>query len=109
MSALNIFKTVTAQVTSTPTGVYTTPTNYTGIILMAQVANITNSVGLITVTHSNGISEINLLKDFAVPGNDAVSATVGKLVLEQGNTLKVSSTTNNTFELTLSILESANG
>ncbi len=109
MSALNIFKTVTAQVTTTSSAIYTAPTNYTGIILMAQISNITASVGQVTVKHSNGATDISLLTDFAVPGNDAVSATVGKLVLEQGSSLKVLANDNGVFEITLSILETANG
>ena len=109
MSALNVFKTVTASITTTPTTVYTAPSNYTAIILMAQITNITSTTGTVTFTHFDGTKTIHLLKDFAVPGNDAVAATVGKLVLQQTQTVQVSANANGTFELTLSILESANG
>ena len=109
MSALNVFKTVTTAVTTTPTTVYTAPNNYTAIILMAQVTNITSTAGTVTFTHYDGTKTIHLLKDFAVPGNDAVAATVGKLVLQQTQTIQISADSNSKFELTLSILESANG
>jgi ABC-type cobalamin transport system ATPase subunit len=49
-SALNIFKTVTSEVTSSNTTIYTAPNGYTGIILMAQVTNITTTEGTVTVS-----------------------------------------------------------
>ena len=38
--ALNVFQTVTAVVPASPTVVYTAPVGYTGVVLLAQVANI---------------------------------------------------------------------
>lgn len=107
---LNIFRTATAVITTTPATVYTAPADYTGIILMAQIANITSSPAEVTVVHENAAGSITteLIKDFAIPGNDAASATTGKLILEEGEKLKVSASANNTFKIVLSILESAN-
>lgn len=107
---LNVFKTATAAITTTPTVIYTAPADYTGIILMAQIANITASPATVTVIHENaaGSTLTELVKDFAIPGNDAASATTGKLILESGQKLKVSASANSTFKITLSILESAN-
>jgi hypothetical protein len=53
-------------------------------------------------------TETELIKDFAVPPNDASSALVGKLVLETGYGLTVVASTNNALKITLSILESKN-
>lgn len=106
--ALNVFKTVTTNITTTPTVIYTTPNGVSAIILMAQVANVTTEPGFYTFAHWNGTTATELVKDFAVAGNDAVSATTGKLVLEQGQSIRVSATSNNKFKITLSILESAN-
>jgi hypothetical protein len=107
---LNIFRTVTADVTSGGGVVYTAPTDYTGIILMAQLANVTSTTGTFTFSHEDvaGTTITELAKDFAVPGNDSVSATTGKLVLEEGQKVRVSASANNKFKLVLSILESAN-
>jgi len=108
-TALNVFKTVTATITTTNSTVYTAPAGYTGIILMAQITNITTSSATVTMTHFDGVStETELLKNFGVPANDSVSALTGKLVVQTGSSLKVIASANTTFKLVLSIVESAN-
>jgi hypothetical protein len=106
---LNVFRTVTSEVTTAPTVVYSTPPGFTAIILMAQVTNITSSTGVVTFTQFNGVSTTHLLKDFSIPGNDAIAATVGKLVLESGHSISILSDANDVLELTLSVLETLNG
>lgn len=106
--ALNTFRTATAQLTTTFSTIYTCPPEVSAIILMAQVTNVTNTAGNFTFALDDGTNVTELLKDFTLPGNDAVSAITGKLVLEVGQELKVSANTNNKFKITLSILESAN-
>jgi hypothetical protein len=108
-TALNVFKTVTATITTTNSTVYTAPALYTGIILMAQITNITGSSATITMTHFDGVStETELLKNFGVPGNDSVAGLTGKLVVQTGTSLKLVASANSTFKLVLSIVESAN-
>jgi hypothetical protein len=109
MSALNIFKTVTLDVTTSNQIIYTAPALYSGIILMAQITNITNTAGSVTLSTLAGTTETELLKDFSIPGNDAASGVVGKLVIESGNSIKILANANDKFKITLSILESANG
>jgi hypothetical protein len=108
-SALNVFKTVTAELTTSPAILYTAPTGYTSIILMAQVSNVTGTKAKVTFSHFANSTTTELLKEFSVPANDAVSATTGKLVLETGASVKASSDTANALKITLSILESLNG
>jgi hypothetical protein len=109
MAALNVFKTVTGVISTTNSVVYTAPAGYTGIILMAQITNITGTAATITMTHFDGVStETELLKSFAVPGNDTASGLTGKLVLQTGTSLKLVASANTTFKLVLSIVESAN-
>lgn len=107
---LNVFRTATAVLTTTPTVIYTAPADYTGIILMAQITNVTSSSATATVSHENvgGTVITELIKDFSIPAKDAASATTGKLILETGQKIKVSASANNTLKITLSILESAN-
>lgn len=105
---LNIFKTVTYAVTTTNDVIYTAPTGYTGIILMAHIANISSTPATVTFATDNGVSETELLKDFAIPGNDASAGVTGKLILETGNSVKIQASANNKFKVTLSVLESAN-
>jgi hypothetical protein len=106
---LNIFKTVTAELTTTSTTLYTAPTGYTSIILMAQVSNTSASTKTITFSHFKGSTTTELLKDFSIPANDAVSATTGKLVLESGSAVKALASTNSSVKVVLSILETLNG
>lgn len=106
--ALNVFQTVTGNITTANTVFYTAPASYTGIVLMAQITNITSNTGNVTVQYGNGTANTRLLNNFAIAGNDSTSALTGKLVIETGHTLIVSASANNTFQLTASILETAN-
>lgn len=75
---------------------------------MAQISNITASTANATFIHVNGPTDTELVKNFGIPGNDAASATTGKLVLEEGQSIKVSANTNNALKVVLSILETSN-
>lgn len=107
---LNIFRTSTAVITTTSAVIYTAPAEYTAIILMAQISNVTTTPASVTVIHESAAGSIQteLVKDFPVPGNDAASATTGKLILETGQKIRVSASTNSALKIVLSILESAN-
>lgn len=107
-TALNVFKTFTYEVTETLQDVYETPLGVTAIVLMAQVANISSSPVDVTVAHTAGLSATELIKDFTVAGNDAVSAVTGKLVIESGNKVQASATEAGSLKITLSILETLN-
>ena len=37
---LNVFKTLTKVAPTSPVGIYTAPVGYTGVLLLAQVANV---------------------------------------------------------------------
>lgn len=107
---LNTFKTVTAELTTATSNVYTAPNGVTTIVLMAQVTNITSSSANTTVSTFDSDSQVSteLVKDFEIPGNDASSVTAGKLVLETGNKIQASAGANSALKLTLSVLETAN-
>lgn len=106
--ALNVFKTTTATATTVNSTVYTAPTSYTGIILMAQITNITATSGSITMTHYDGTTETELLKNFEIPGYDSAAGFTGKLVIQTGHSLKIIASANDKFKIVLSVLESAN-
>lgn len=105
---LNAFKTITAEVTTTPTNIYTAPLGVTGIVLGSQVANVGIASEVLTAWHARGIVATELVKEFEIPANDALSIIAGKLVLEQGDSLRVSAGSNNALKIILSVLESAN-
>jgi hypothetical protein len=106
--AVNIFKNVTANLTTSGATVYTTPTGYSGILLMAQLSNITGNTVDTSVFVQKGANLTSLVTDFSIPANDAAGALSGKLVLETGQALFASAAANASIQLTLSILESQN-
>jgi hypothetical protein len=106
--ALNSFKTISANVTTELETIYTAPTGYTGVVLMAQISNVTEATSHVTFVLNNGTADYELLKEFDVPRNDAISGTVGKLVLETGSSVKIAGAANNQLKVILSLLESAN-
>lgn len=107
---LNVFKTITATLTTNNEVLYTAPTGFTGIILMAQITNITGTGVTTTFSHfrTSGAVETELVKDFEVAPNDAINAITGKLILEDGDSVKGSASGNSTLKVTLSVLESLN-
>lgn len=106
--ALNTFRTITATITTVPTTIYTAPIGYSSIVLGTQVANIVTTDAVLTAWHVRGITATELVKNFTIPRGDAVGVLSGKLVLQQGDGLRVQAAVDNTMKITLSILESAN-
>jgi hypothetical protein len=105
---LNTFKTVTANLTTVPTILYTTPSEIATIILMAQVTNVGNSVANVTFTHaSNTGLNTELVKGFEVPPNDAASVLTGKLVVEQLCSVRGFASSNANLKIVMSLLETS--
>ena len=73
---LNVFKTVTRVATTSPVGIYTAPVGYTGVILLAQVANVDSNTHTISFSHRRTTAGIavttEIVKQFPVQGNDSV-------------------------------------
>ena len=109
---LNIFKTITKIATTSPVGIYTAPVGYTGVVLLAQCANISSSTYTISFSHRRttlGIAvTTEILKDFPVQGNDSVSLVQGKLTLESGDALVLSSNNGSNIKFIGSVLETLN-
>lgn len=124
---LNTFKTKTFMLNDVSTQtVYTAPVGVTSIILMAQVANLTTQTQTVSFVHyrrlpiladaqGNGAQPSDgpnigsyLVKDFAIPPNDAASVLTGKLIIETLDSVRASAGTTGTCQLILSVLETAN-
>ena len=109
---LNVFKTVTKVATTNTVGIYTAPTGYTGVVLLAQCANIDTSTHTISFSHKRTKSGIavttEIMKDFPVQGNDTVSLLAGKLTLESGDVIQLSADTNSGIKFIGSVLETLN-
>ena len=113
-TALNTFKTITADLTTADALLYTAPLRKTGIFLSVQATNIT--ANLVTVnfyhgsTNATGNVKTALAKNFKIPAEDAMAiiSAGSKLVLESGQKVYASASANNSIQLVMSILESAN-
>lgn len=104
-AALNNFRTTLADITTTPTAVYTPPLGYSTVVLLAQVSNNGNQPIEITATIRRLGADTNLIKDAAVPTNDAITVLTGRLILQYGDELFFTSSDDTSAQLTLSYLE----
>jgi hypothetical protein len=121
---LNTFKTKTTKLTSSTTAtVYTSPIGVTAIILMAQLSNLTTTTQTVSFVHfrnrpiladaqGNGgqppQTPSYLVKDFAIPPNDAATPLTGKMIIESLDKIWAYSSNSGTVQLVLSVLETAN-
>lgn len=110
--ALNVFKTVTKVATTSAVGIYTAPTGYTGVVLLAQAANIGNNTQTVSFSHQRSSSGIavttEILKNFPVATSDTANLLAGKLVLESGDVLVLSASSGTDVKFIGSILETLN-
>lgn len=110
--ALNVFKTITKVAPTSPVGIYTAPTGYTGVVLLAQAANIDSNTHTVSFSHQRTISGIavttEILKDFPISANDTANLLPGKLVLESSDVLVLSANDGSNIKFIASILETLN-
>jgi hypothetical protein len=106
---INTFKTVSANVTTTTTSIYTAPTGYTTVALLAQVSNITDdhTVGVTAYYVHSGVST-SIISNVQIQSNDAVNLLTGKLILQTGDSISIKCNENTAAQLLLSVLETAN-
>ena len=105
---LNVFKTRAFELTTAEQTIYTTPLGITTIVLGAQASNIGNSPVTVTFTLRKNNTDYVMLNAFTIPPNDAAEVTTGKLVIEEGASVKAQVSTNNSVNLVMSILETSN-
>jgi hypothetical protein len=105
--ANNVFKSINAVVTTTNEIIYTAPSGFTTIVINTHISNTSNSPATVTFSHFDGETgdERSLVKNFRIRGNDAYAVTLGNLVINSGDSLRVSSNLNSPLRLTLSLLE----
>jgi len=109
---LNVFKTVVGIVSTSPTTVYTAPIGYTGVVLLAQVANIGASSYDVSLSHQRSVVGVavttEMLKQYPISANDTANLLTGKLVLESGDKLVLSGSNASNLKFIGSILETLN-
>ena len=106
--ALNVFQTVVGIVSTSPVSVYTAPVGYTGVVLLAQVANIGATSEDVTFVHRRSSTDTELLKEYPISANDTSSLLAGKLVLESGDRLVLSGSNASNLKFVASLLETLN-
>jgi hypothetical protein len=110
--ALNVFQTVISVVNTSPVGIYTAPVGYTGVVLLAQVANIGASSADVSLSHRRSIAGIavttEMLKNYPISASDTANLLSGKLVLESGDSLVLSGSNGTDLKFIGSILETLN-
>jgi hypothetical protein len=109
---LNVYKTITTVVPTGAVGIYTAPVGYSGVVLLAQAANIDTNTHTISFSHKRNIVGVavttEILKDFPIGGNDTTTLLGGKLVLESGDSLTISASDGTNIKFIGSILETLN-
>ncbi len=111
--ALNTFKTIRAGITTNNSIIYTCPIGVATVVLLAQVTNVSvgSSTVMVSASHSRSDEpqeDFEFANDISVPVNDSINLIPdGKLVLETGDSIKVSASQNNGLNIILSVLETA--
>lgn len=106
--AVNVFKNVTAELTSTGDTLYTTPIGYSAIVLMLQISNITNNTAAASMFVESESTQTSLINNYQIPGNDSAGALTGKLVLTTGQSVFGIANVDSSLQVVISILESQN-
>lgn len=110
--ALNVFKTITKVATTNAVGIYTAPVGYTGVILLAQCANIGNNTQTVSFSHKRTVAGIaittEIVKNFPISTSDTANLLSGKLVLESGDVLVLNASNGTDIKFLGSILETLN-
>jgi hypothetical protein len=110
--ALNVFKTVTKVASTSPQVVYTSPVGYTGVVLLAQVANVGNVSYDVSFSHQRTVAGIAVTTEIQVQtpieSKDTINLLSGKLVLESGDKLVLSGNNSTNLKFLASILETLN-
>ena len=109
---LNVYRTITYVAPTNPVGIYTAPVGYSGVVLLAQTANISSNTHTISFSHKRNVAGIavttEILKNFPIGGNDTTTLLGGKLVLESGDSLILSASDSNNLKFIGSVLETLN-
>ena len=107
--ALNVFQTVTKVAPTNPVGIYTAPVGYTGVVLLAQAANVGSQTRTISLSHERTVSGIavttEVVKNLPIPASDTANLLAGKLVLETDDILVISADNATDVKFISSILE----
>jgi len=110
--ALNVFQTVPFVAPTSPVGIYTAPVGYTGVVLLAQAANIGSGTQTVSFSHERSVAGVavttEIIKDLPIEASDTANLLPGKLVLETNDILVLSASNATDIKFLGSILETLN-
>ena len=106
----NAFKTYASRgvgTSLTAIGSHTVAGSTTETVIGMTVSNVTGSAVNVTVTYNDGSNDTRIVKDAPVPTGGALTPIGGdqKIVLEVGDSIKVSSNTASSVDAVMSVLE----
>ena len=106
--ALNVFKTVPYIAPTGAVGIYTAPVGYTGVVLLAQAANVGTVTRTVSLSHKRDSVTTEIVKDLPIEASDTANLLPGKLVLETGDVLMLSANDASDIKFLGSVLETLN-
>ena len=106
----NNFKRYTSRdvgVTPVSVGSYTVGASTQTTAIGLTISNTSNSAITVTALHSDGVNDTHIVKGATLPAGGALVAIGGnqKLVMETGDSIKISSSANTSVDAILSVLE----
>ena len=106
--SLNVFQTVTKVAPTVAVGIYTAPVGYTGVVLLAQAANVGSVTRTVSLSHKRSSVTTEIVKDLPIEASDTANLLPGKLVLETNDVLMLSASDSSDVKFLGSILETLN-
>ena len=103
--ALNVFKTITQVAPTSPVGIYTASVGYSGVVLLAQAANVGSDTQTVSLSHKRDSVTTEIVKTLPIESSDTANLLPGKLVCEAGDVLKLSASNATDIKFLGSILE----
>lgn len=103
--ALNVFKTITQVAPTSPVGIYTASTGYSGVVLLAQAANVGNDPQTVSLSHKRDGVTTEIVKTLPIEASDTANLLPGKLVCEAGDIIQLSASNATDIKFLVSILE----
>jgi len=106
--ALNVFQTVPYVAPTGAVGIYTAPVGYTGVVLLAQAANVGSATRTVSLSFKRDSTTTEIVKDLPIEASDTANLLPGKLVLETGDILMLSADNATDVKFLGSVLETLN-
>ena len=106
---LNVFQTIPyVAPTGGAVGIYTAPVGYTGVVLLAQAANVGTVTRTVSLSFKRDSVTTEIVKGLPVQASDTANLLPGKLVLETGDVLMLSANDASDIKFLGSVLETLN-